>query len=110
MEVDDSCLSQIHSFLEDWGENKSQYYVNKIEEWLEELLSGKEIASDENTIQINLFTLKQREMFMKRILPMIWKRKNIDCFVQEHQRQEYDYRITVLNKDEAMPAICVPCK
>ena len=57
MEVDDSCLSQIHSFLEDWGENKSQYYVNKIEEWLEELLSGKEIASDENTIQINLFTL-----------------------------------------------------
>lgn len=83
--------------------------MNQVEEWLERIMSGRDLDSEYNTIRINMFDLKQRDLFVKRILPLIWNRKNLDCFVQEHKRQEFDYRITVLNKDEAIPAISVPC-
>lgn len=84
--------------------------MNQVEEWLERIMSGRDLDSEYNTIRINMFDLKQRDLFVKRILPLIWNRKNLDCFVQEHKRQEFDYRITVMNNDEAIPAISVPCK
>ena len=93
-----------------WGQNKSPFYVNMVEEWLERVLSGREMNTEANTIQINLFSLEQRELFVKKILPFIWNSKHVDCFVQEHQRQEFDYRITVLKNDETIPAISVPCR
>ena len=41
-------------------------------------------------------------------LPLILARKNLECFVQEHKRREVDFRITVVNKEETIPAIVVP--
>ena len=78
--------------------------------WLEVMLSGKKVSMENgyNTIELSLFDLGQREAFKRVILPLLFERKNLECFVQEHRRREFDYRITVLNKDEAIPAIIVP--
>ena len=106
----DSDVTRIQATLEEWGSNKSRYFVEKVEDWLQLLLSGKSVAMEngENTIQLNMFDQKQRDSFMRDILPLIVARKNLECFVQEHKRREFDFRITVLNKDETIPAICVP--
>lgn len=103
-------MNQLHLFLKQWSQNKSQHYLNDVEEWVERVISGRNVEVDNNTIQINLFTLEQRDVFLKNILPFIWNRKNVDCVVQEHKREEFDYRITVLNNNEAIPAISVPCR
>ena len=107
MNVVDVDINKIHQFFTEWSHNKPQAFQDQIEEWIELILSGKQIESA-NTLQINMFTLKQRDFFINKILPYFWKCKNVDCFVQEHQRQEFDYRVTILNKTESIPAISVP--
>ena len=101
---------QINRVFSDWGKNKSVSHVNEALNWLEVMLSGKKVSMENgyNTIELSLFDLGQREAFKRVILPLLFERKNLECFVQEHRRREFDYRITVLNKDEAIPAIIVP--
>ena len=81
-----------------------------MEDWLEMVLSGKRVTmeNDKNTIELCIFNLEQRDLFITNILPLIAQRKNLECFVQEHRRRESDFRITIMNTEEAIPAISVP--
>ena len=111
LEDDNSCDgSMIHDILQKWGLNKSPGQVNSVQEWLEMLLRGKQVEMEhgKNTIELCMFDLEQRELFVSSILPLIYRCKNLECFVQEHRRHESDFRITVVNRDEAIPAILVP--
>lgn len=102
--------TEINNVFSAWGKNKGQSHVNEALNWLEVILSGKTVAMENgyNTIEMTLFDLGQRDAFRKVIVPLLLERKNLECFVQEHRRMEFDYRITVLNKNEAIPAIIVP--
>lgn len=101
---------EINNVFSAWGRNKGQSHVNEALNWLEVILSGKTVAMENgyNTIEMTLFDLGQRDAFRNVIVPVLLERKNLECFVQEHRRMEFDYRITVLNKNEAIPAITVP--
>ena len=108
---DDSCDgSMIREVLQRWGLNKAPGQVTCVQEWLEMLLSGKQVEMEhgKNTIELCMFDLEQRELFVNSILPLIYRCKNLECFVQEHHRHESDFRITVVNRDEVIPAISVP--
>ena len=102
--------NRIREVLQKWGLNKAPGQVNSVQEWLEMLLSGKQVEMEhgKNTIELCMFDLEQRELFVTSILPLIYRCKNLECFVQEHHRHESDFRITVVNRDEAIPAISVP--
>lgn len=102
--------TEINNVFSAWGKNKGQSHVNEALNWLEVILSGKTVAMENgyNTIEMTLFDLGQRDAFRNVIVPVLLERKNLECFVQEHRRMEFDYRITVLNKNEAIPAIIVP--
>lgn len=102
--------TEINNIFSAWGKNKGQSHVNEALNWLEVILSGKTVAMENgyNTIEMTLFDLGQRDAFRNVIVPVLLERKNLECFVQEHRRMEFDYRITVLNKNEAIPAIIVP--
>ena len=102
--------TEINNIFSAWGKNKGQSHVNEALNWLEAILSGKTVAMENvyNTIEMTLFDLGQRDAFRNVIVPVLLERKNLECFVQEHRRMEFDYRITVLNKNEAIPAIIVP--
>lgn len=102
--------TEINNVFSAWGKNKGQSHVNEALNWLEVILSGKTVAMENgyNTIEMTLFDLGQRDAFRNVIVPVLLERKNLECFVQEHRRMEFDYRITLLNKNEAIPAIIVP--
>ena len=106
----DCDVAKIHTTLANWGENKAPGQVDRVEDWLEMVLSGKRVTmeNDKNTIELCIFNLEQRDLFITNILPLIAQRKNLECFVQEHRRRESDFRITIMNTEEAIPAISVP--
>ena len=106
----DCDVAKIHTTLAKWGENKAPGQVDRVEDWLEMVLSGKRVTmeNDKNTIELCIFNLEQRDLFITNILPLIAQRKNLECFVQEHRRRESDFRITIMNTEEAIPAISVP--
>ena len=99
----------IHGILADWGARKPRGIVETVEDWLAVLVSGKTVFLDGgNTIELTVFDQNQRDRFVETVLPLILARKNLEVFVQEHKRREVDFRITVVNKEEAIPAIVVP--
>ena len=106
----DCDVAKIHTTLAKWGENKAPGQVDRVEDWLEMVLSGKRVTmeNDKNTIELCVFNLEQRDLFINNILPLIAQRKNLECFVQEHRRRESDFRITIVNTEETIPAISVP--
>ena len=100
---------EIHGILSNWGAKKPRGIVETVEDWIAELVSGKTVFLDGgNTIELTMFDQKQRDQFVETVLPLILARKNLECFVQEHKRREVDFRITVVNKEETIPAIVVP--
>ena len=103
-------VAQIHAALSRWGENKSLGELARVENWLETVLSGKSVAMEQgaNTIELCVFNQEQRASFLQTIVPMIARRKDVECFVQEHLRRESDFRITLIGTEETIPAISVP--
>ena len=100
---------EIHGILSNWGARKPRGIVETVEDWIAELVSGKTVFLDGgNTIELTMFDQKQRDQFVETVLPLILARKNLECFVQEHKRREVDFRITVVNREETIPAIVVP--
>lgn len=100
---------EIHGILSNWGAKKPRGMVETVEDWIAELVSGKTVFLDGgNTIELTMFDQNQRDQFVETVLPLILARKNLECFVQEHKRREVDFRITVVNKEETIPAIVVP--
>lgn len=98
-------VAQIHTALSRWGENKSLGEVMRVENWLETVLSGKSVAMEQgaNTIELCVFNQEQRACFLQTIVPMIARRKDVECFVQEHLRRESDFRITLIGTEETIP-------
>ena len=103
-------VAQSHTALSRWGENKSLGEVMRVENWLETVLSGKSVAMEQgaNTIELCVFNQEQRACFLQTIVPMIARRKDVECFVQEHLRRESDFRITLIGTEETIPAVSVP--
>lgn len=100
---------EIHALLAEWGARAPRGIVETVEDWLAEVVGGRTaFLEGGNTVELTLFDQNLRDRFVETVLPLVCARKNLECFVMEHRRREVDFRITVVNREEAIPAIVVP--